>query len=164
MRKSTAKHIALGGVTAALAVVVQCLGGLIPFATYAVPILCASLLSVVTHLCGNRIGWTWYAAVALLGLLLGPDKEAAALFVFLGYYPIIRPKLEQRHFPRLWKFLLFQFQIVLMYGVLIFIFGMDQLLQEATQWGVVFLGIFLVLGNLIFFLWDRALGRIAEKF
>ena len=74
---------------AALAVVIMCMGGIIPMATYVCPMLCSLLLAVVLRLTGRRIAWAWYAAVSLLSLLLGPDKEAAAVFVFLGYYPII---------------------------------------------------------------------------
>ena len=86
--------MALGGVLAALAVVIMSLGGLIPIATYVTPMLCAMLLQAVLLTCGTRVAWAWYGAVALLGLLLCPDKEAAAVYVFLGYYPIVKPKLD----------------------------------------------------------------------
>ena len=49
--------MALGGVLAALAVVVMSLGGLIPVATFVCPMLCMILLRFVCQLCGNRIGW-----------------------------------------------------------------------------------------------------------
>ena len=42
-RKSSASVVALGGVLAALAVVIMSLGGLIPVATYISPMLCAIL-------------------------------------------------------------------------------------------------------------------------
>ena len=58
------------------------------------PMLCAMLLAVVLRLTGRRIAWAWYAAVAVLSLLLGPDKEAAAVFLFLGYSPIIKPWID----------------------------------------------------------------------
>ena len=45
----------------------------------------------VLKTCGVRIAWAWYGAVAILSLLLAPDKEAAAVFAFLGYYPIVTP-------------------------------------------------------------------------
>ena len=52
MRHNSAKNMALGGVMAALALVVMCLGGMIPLATYVCPMFCAVLLMVVLKLTG----------------------------------------------------------------------------------------------------------------
>ena len=90
-RNSPAGNVALGGILAALAVVIMAMGPLLPVATYVCPMLCALLLQVVLKTCGSRIAWAWYGAVALLSLLLAPDKEAAVVFTFLGYYPIVKP-------------------------------------------------------------------------
>ena len=72
----------MGGVFAALAVVIMNLGGLIPMATYVCPTLCMVILSFVHMACGRRIAWSWYAAVSILSLLMSPDKEAAAVFAW----------------------------------------------------------------------------------
>ena len=53
-RKSPASVMALGGVLAAVAVVIMSLGGLIPVATYVSPMLCAILLQMVLLFCGVR--------------------------------------------------------------------------------------------------------------
>ena len=83
-KRTPASSVALGGVLAVLAVVVMCLGTIIPVATYVCPMLCALLLQVVLKTCGVRIAWAWYGAVAILSLLLAPDKEAAAVFAVSG--------------------------------------------------------------------------------
>ena len=119
MRRSPAKQIALGGVLAALAVVIMSFGGLIPIATYLSPMLCMLMLRLVCLICGRRIGWAWYGAVAILALLLSADKEAAAVFAFLGYYPIVKPRLDKLRFSMFWKLLLFNSAMVLMYWLLI---------------------------------------------
>lgn len=150
---------ALGGVTAALAVVIMCLGGVIPLTTFVCPVLCMLLLQLVARMVGNRIGWAWYGAVAILTLLLGPDKEAAALFVFLGYYPLVKPKLERLPAPWLWKVILFNASVLIMYTLLIRLFGMNELVAEFQQTGTVLLLVTLALGNLTFFLLDRILSR-----
>ena len=87
--------MALGGIFAALAVVIMSMGGLIPVATFVCPMFCMILLRLVSQLCGRRIGWTWYGAVAILGLLLGPDKEAAAVFLVIGHYPVWKPVIDR---------------------------------------------------------------------
>lgn len=157
-RSTPASRMALGGVLAALAVVIMSLGGLIPIATYVSPMLCAILLQAVLMSCGKRVAWAWYGAVALLGALLSPDKEAAAVFVFLGYYPIVKPKLDGIHPSWLWKGVLFNVSIGVMYFLLLRIFGMTELGAEFAEFGFVMLLVLLAMGNVTFFLLDRLLG------
>ena len=164
MRENSAKPVALGGVTAALALVIMCMGGLIPVATYVCPMLCAIILSFVLHLCGKRIAWAWYGVVSILSALLGPDKEAAAVFVFLGYYPILKPRMDRLPLAPVWKLLLFNIAVLLMYAVLIRILGMEQLVSEAREMGTVLLIVMLILGNATFALLDLVLKRLARKF
>ena len=135
MRNGQAKAMALGGVMAALAVVVMCPGGLIPVATFVCPMVCMLILRTVQTVCGYRIGWAWYGAVAILSLLLGPDKEAAAVFAFLGYYPLVKSRLDGKKFGLVFKLLLFNAAIGLMYGALIFLFGMAELASEYREMG-----------------------------
>lgn len=162
MRK-TSKDVALGGMMAALAIVIMCLGGLIPVATFVCPMLCMLLLVVVLRTCGRRIAWAWYGAVSILSVLLSPDKEAAAVFLFLGYYPIIKPDMDRMRLKWLWKLLLFNGAVLLMYWLLMGIFGMSQISAEFEELGTVLTIIMLLLGNLIFFLLDRLLDRLPRK-
>lgn len=162
MRRYEARGIALGGMMAALAVVVMSLGGLIPVATFVCPMLCMLLLAFVSRMCGRRIGWAWYGAVAVLSLLLGPDKEAAAVFLFLGFYPLLKPRLETLRLCWLWKGLLFNTAILLMYWLLIHLFGMAQIAAEYQELGTVMTAIMLGLGNVTFFLLDRVLTRFGK--
>lgn len=164
MRRSPAKNVALGGVFAALAVVIMSMGGLIPFATYVSPVICMLMLRFVMTLCGSRMGWAWYGTVAILSLLLSADKEAAAVFVFLGYYPIVKPKLDAARFSFLWKLLLFNTAVTIMYWLLMTVFGMDALAAEFREMGTVLLIVTLLLGNVTFILLDRILGgKIKRK-
>ena len=157
-RNSPASRMALGGVLASLAVVIMSLGGLIPIATYVSPMLCAVLLQVVHLSCGHQVAWAWYGAVAILAVLLSPDKEAAAVFVFLGYYPIVKPKLDKSRPAWLWKGLLFNVSIGVMYFLLLKVFGLAQLGEEFTEFGLGMLAVLLLMGNITFFLLDRLLG------
>ena len=147
---------------AALAVVIMCMGGLIPVATYVSPMLCAMILNVLLSLCGEKMAWVWYAAVSLLSLLLGPDKEAALVFLFLGHYPIVKLKLDRLRAGRLLKLLLFNGSVCLLYGVMIRLLGMDQVLAEFTEMGMIMLVILILLGNVTFFLLDILLTRWSQ--
>ena len=162
-RNSPASRMALGGVLAALAVVIMSLGGLIPIATYVSPMLCAVLLQVVLLSCGHQVAWAWYGAVAILAVLLSPDKEAAAVFVFLGYYPIVKPKLDKSRPAWLWKGLLFNGSVVVMYWLLIQLLGLSQVMEDFEGMGAAMLAALLILGNVTFFLLDRLLGMRPKK-
>ncbi len=157
--RSQAKRMALGGVTAALAVVVMCLGTLIPVATYMVPMLLCLFLGFLKPMLGVKYGIAWYLTVAILGLLMAPDKEAAALFAFLGYYPLVKSWLDKKPFAIMWKLVLFNITILAMYWLLMNLFGMAALRQEFQELGAVMTVATLIIGNVTFFLMDRLLGR-----
>lgn len=163
MRSSSVKAIALGGMLCAVAVVIMCLGGLIPFATFICPMLATVVCYIVLRSCGKKITWCWYIAVAILSILLAPDKEAAAVFVFLGYYPILKIGFDKHRFSWIYKIILFNCAIVVMYFLLFSVFGMAQLSEEYAQLGSIGGCIMLLLGNATFFLLDRLLSILNRK-
>lgn len=147
----------MGGVFAALALVVMCLGGLIPVATFVCPMVCCLIVQVVMGACGKRTAWTCYAAVSILSVLLAPDKEAAGIFVFLGYYPMVKPKLDSMKLGFVWKLLLFNASIALAYFLMLKLLGKGELAEEYAGMGAFLTGVMVVLGNVTFFLLDRLL-------
>jgi hypothetical protein len=66
-------------------------------------------------------------------------------------------------FSVLWKLLLFNISIGVMYFLLIHLLGMDQIAAEYADLGSVLTVIMLVLGNATFFLLDMVLGRLNFK-
>lgn len=144
---------------AAAAVVLMSIGTIIPIATYAAPVLCMMVGQLVLKFCGKRIAWAWYAAVTVLSLLLAPDKEAAAVFAVLGYYPIVKPKLDRMKGKLLWKTLLFNGSILLLYWLLLKVMGIEQLVQDFSEMGVIMTVVLLLLGNVTFFMVDKLLSR-----
>ena len=162
MRKET-KAVALGGMLGAVAMVIMLLGGLIPVSTYICPVMCMLILQTALNLCGKKIAWAWYIMVALLSLLLGPDKEAAALLVLMGYYPIIKPKMDRLPLKVLWKLVFFNAITVFMYTVVVALLGLEAILVEHTLLGYASLALMILLGNATFFLLDRILTKFATK-
>ena len=163
MRNGQAKVMALGGILAAVAMVIMCLGGLIPLATYICPMLCTIAGFLVLQFCGKKIAWVWYVVVAILSLLMSPDKEAAAIFLVLGYYPIVKPSFERSRLCWLWKLLLFNSSVVLLYVALIRLFGFADLSSDFAVLGTVGLVVMLVLGNAVFILLDMVLNMLSRK-
>ena len=157
MARRDTYSVALGGVLAALAVVIMTLGTMIPVATFVCPMMCMGILAMVDIRCGNRISWAWYGAVTVLSLLLSPDKEAAAVFTALGYYPIIKPKLDKLPLKWLWKLLYFNVVILALYWLLMHVFGVAQIIEEFAELGTIMTCVTLLLGNVSFVMIDRLL-------
>ena len=151
--------MALGGVLAALAVVIMSMGTLIPVATYVCPMICCLILQLILKICGKKIAWSWYGAVSILSLLMAPDKEAAAVFLALGYYPILKPKFDRKRGKLFWKLLFFNAVTLVTYWLLMHIFGFDQITAEFSEMGLLLTVAMLLLGNVTFFLLDKLLEK-----
>lgn len=158
-RKESSK-IAFCGLMVALSVALMLTGGLIPIATYCAPMAGGILLLPIMLEYGKKAAWTAYAAVSLITLLLGADKEAAFFYIFLGYYPLVKWEIERiknRRFHLLCKLLVFNASIVIMYLILGFLFNMQAIIEEFTQMGSVLLVIFLLMMNACLLLYDKLL-------
>ena len=93
-----------------------------------------------------------------MSLLLSADKEAAAVFVFLGYYPILKPKLDKLPLKWLWKLILFNVAILLLYTLLLHVFGVAQVIEDFEELGTVMTIVTLIMGNATFFMLDKLLS------
>ena len=159
MRKS--RKMALTGMLCALAVVIMMLGGVIPLATFCCPALAGLMLIPVFVECGEKLSWCAYAAIAALSLILCPDKEAALLLAFIGYYPILRWRLDQLRsgFVRvIAKLGVFNLAVAAMYALSILVLQMDQILREYQEMGLALTAACLLVGNVTLLLYDRLIA------
>lgn len=161
-----AKQMALGGMLIAVAVVIMCMGSMIPVNTYVCPVLCILMTRPVILSCGKRIAWCYYMAVGILGLMLAPDKEAAAVYVFLGYYPMIKPffdRLPGKVLPILGKGVLFTLAGAAVYWLLLAVIGLETLQAEFQGMGAAAMFLLLVVWDFLFLMVDRLLGMKYRK-
>ena len=153
--------MALTGMLCALAVVIMMLGGVIPLATFCCPALAGLMLVPVFVECGEKLSWCAYAAIAVLSLILCPDKEAALLFAFIGYYPILRWRLDQlrsRLIRVVAKLGVFNLAVLAMYALSILVLQMDQILREYQEMGLALTIACLLIGNITLLLYDRLIA------
>ena len=154
------RRMALCGLLSALSVVLMSLGGVIPLATFACPML--ALLCLIPILCeyGGRTALLVYGVAAVLSLLLCADKEMALFYTFLGWYPVLRPRLGQ--VPRLLRILskcvLFSGAMGVMYLLILYLFRLEAVVAEFSMYSPLMLASLLALGNVVFLLFDRTLG------
>ena len=165
--RQQSRRMALGGVMAALTVVILSLGSLIPLATFVSPLLAMVCLIPLVCRYGPGTALTVYAGAGILSLFLCADKELAFLYVFLGWYPALRPRLERlssKAIKAAIKCVLFSAAMVAMYLLLIYLFRMEAVAAEFAEYSALAVAGLLVLGNVTFLLFDRALGQLMRLY
>ena len=164
MNKSV--RIAFCGMVTALGTVLMFLTGLISIGTYAFPALAGVLNIVIVIEMGVRWAWPVYTATAVLSVLIAGDKEAALLFVlFFGYYPIIKAILERigkKALTYLLKFAIFNAAMILGFFLAIHLLGVPE--ESFPLAGIYLPWVFLVLGNLVFLLYDYVISGLGVTY
>ena len=160
--------VALCGMAVAFSVVLMLLGAILPVAMFIAPALGGILIAVVQAECGARPAWTAYAAASVLGVLLVPDKETALFFVaLLGYYPLVKPWFDRLRPAVLRvgaKLLLCNGSVLVLYGVLLVFFPGGQMADELQAAALVMAAVTLLIGNVAFLLFDRALANLLRLY
>lgn len=156
------------GVMCGLSIVLMLRGSIIPFATFCAPAMSGLLLMPVAVECGMRLAWVCYGAISALAVLFVPDKEMAAIFVFLfGCYPLLKAYIQRipgRGLQFLVKAGFFNGTVLAMYGMLLFIFPMPSLVEEFAQTAQWMLAALLVMGNVCFWIYDVALNNVLHVY
>ena len=157
-RQST--RIALSGMLVALSVVLMLTGSLIPVMTYVSPLLAGLLLLPLLLEFGAPTAWTAWGAAALIVLLLGLDREAAFFYLFFGYYPILKWRIERLHGKGrklLCKLGLFTVSTAAMYALLAFVIRLAAVLSEFGEMGTWMTVAFFILLIICLMLYDYLL-------
>lgn len=161
-RKQISFKVALGGVAAALSVLLMIAAGLTSTLIYAIPMFTGALLMVLVIELGSGFATAVYVAVSVVSLLILGNKEAAVMYVvFFGYYPILKGLLEKYFKPVLcWiiKYIIFNIAMVASYFIVtkIFMISMEDV-EAFGKWALLLL---LLAGNVVFAMYDVLLTRL----
>ena len=144
------RSLALCGVLAALASALLILGGVLPGLVFCAPILAMAVLLPVLEELGPKTAGTVYAAVSLLALLLVTNRETALVYLFFGWYPMLRPRiaaLPSRLLRLAVRLAVCNTAMLLLYGLVWRLLGLP-----AESGGPLWTALLLVLGSLVFLL------------
>ncbi len=161
--RSGAYRVAFCALMAALGAALMTTGGLIPVATYCSPLLAGILLLPVLCEFGRREAWMVWAVTAALALILSVDKEAGAFYLFLGWYPILKPNFDRiRPKPLSFaaKTLLFAAEVTLMYVLLLYVFALESVLEDHQSAGFALSAAMDGVLVITMLLYDFVLGRL----
>ena len=159
-----ARKMALCGILCALAEGLLLTSGMIPIAVYCGPLLAMIVLLPVREEYGSGAAVTAWCAVALLGLLLVPDKELVGIYLFLGWYPAAQPYLDRLR-PRsvriLCKIAVCDAAVAALYALLLYVFALNAVAEEFADASMLWLVGLFILGNITALVTDEALRRMA---
>ena len=153
MRRSETKRIALCGMMAALSTVILLMGAVLGLGIYLAPMVAGMILLPV----GRSFGWKYHGmlwlVVSVLAFLLVSEIEENLMYLCLfGCYPILYPKLcgLPKGVRTLTKLVLFNGAFLLVELLVMWV-----LVPQAVElW---YLVVLLLLGNVMFLCYDRAL-------
>lgn len=162
----TSVKVSLGGIVAALSLVLMFLTSVIPFGTYAFPTFAGILLVLLVVNLGYGYAFAVYFVTAALSFLLVTDKEAALYYtIFLGYYPIIKSVIERirmRAVQYLVKLILFN---ACMIGAFFIGSALLSIPKESFElFGVYLPWVFLLIGNVFFIFYDICVTRLVTLY
>lgn len=158
----TSVKVALGGVVAALSLVLMFLCSVIPFGTFAFPTFAGILLILLVINLGYGYAAAVYFVTAVLSFLLVTDKEAVLYYTaFLGFYPIVKSLIERipsKVVQYIVKFALFNICIIAAFYIGLLVLSIPK--ESFTLFGVYLPWLFLIFGNIFFILYDLCVTRI----
>lgn len=152
----------MGGIVSALSLVMMISVAVIPFLTYALPAAAGMLIVFMVIETDKKWAFGVYAAVAILGVLLVPDKEVAVMYLaFFGYYPILKAAVEAKlHSAVCWVIKLASFLTSMVISYYLMIKFMGVTIDETEEFGMAAIPILLGMGTLAFVLYDIALTKL----
>ena len=158
----TSVKVALGGVVAALSLVLMFLCSVIPFGTFAFPTFAGMLLILIVINLGYGYAVAVYFVTAVLSFLIVTDKEAVLYYTaFLGFYPIVKSLIERissKVVQYIVKFVLFNACMIAAFYIGILVLSVPK--ESFMLFGVYLPWLFLIIGNVFFILYDLCVTRL----
>lgn len=170
------KKLTLGAMLAAIGAVLLLLGSLFQVLDLSMAAIASFVCIIAVIELGSSWAWIIYAVVGVISVLLRPTSFAPWVYIaFLGYYPIIKEKIERLIKPLSWalKMLCFNVALILSCVVMYFLFTAESpanvfdffntLLGMPTAGTAVAIGLY-VFVNFVFVIYDIALTRLISTY
>ncbi len=166
--KNISYRVALGGIISAFCLLAMFLTGVFPALSFVLPMMTGILMLIMV----NEVNVPWalltYLAVGLLSLFVTYDKGSAMVFIlFFGHYPITYRylnKIPLRILRLLVKLAVFNGCMILFYYINVYLFGLQDLLEAAQDFGKYGTIILLAAMNPFFLMYDYSLDGLCELY
>ena len=153
--RDQSRRMAVCSVAAALGVVVLLLGAVLELGIYVCPMVVGLCLIPIGRRFGVKYQLLLWIVISFLSFLLVPNPEENLVFAGLfGWYPALQPRMQK--LPKILrtflKLLLFNAVVVALEALVLYV-----LVPEAVDSAMLVL--LLLLGNVMFVMYDRVIGR-----
>lgn len=162
MRESS--KAALCGISSGLAIVVMMTTYFAPeLLVYTAPPVAGLLVTFIVEELGKKWAGGVYAAISLLSVFLIADKEAAVFFTFFfGWYPIIKPVLDEKirikALRLILKLIIFNCSLAASVAVSNYVFHIDY--SDFGEGGKIFIAVFWVLFIVLLTFYDVLVSKM----
>lgn len=153
--REQSRRMAVCSMTAALGVVVLLLGAVLELGMYVCPMVVGLCLIPIGRRFGVKYQLLLWVVISLLSLLIVPNPEENLVFAGLfGWYPALQPRMQKlpKLLRTLLKLLLFNAVVIALETLVLYV-----LVPEAIDSAMLVL--LLLLGNVMFVMYDRVIGR-----
>lgn len=168
MRNKLAFRISLGGIIAAVCLMLMFCTGMFPMLDYTIPAFAGFLMVVMIVETSPKWAVTTYFVVSALCLVITPNYEASMLFIlFMGYYPILKFYLDQLNnkvFSWSVKYIVFNLAAAVFFLAFQYVFTSVDLLEGMDMFGRFALPLLWLMGNAFFWLYDKVLGQLVDLY
>lgn len=162
MNKKKTKKIAFCGILASLSLVLMFSTTFVPIASFAIPALSGCVLIAVVTETNVKWGFGVYAVVAVLSILIVPDREAALFYIaFAGYYPVLYAvlgRIKNKKLRMLAKLAVFNAAMAVQAFISIKVLNIP--VEEAAIFGKYTIIIMLAVLNAVFIVYDRSMDGL----
>ena len=166
---TSTKKIALCGVLSALAISIMFILGLTGVGVYIGPVISSCILFPILSKFGPKTALLSYLVIAILCLILIPDKEQAIFFCCFGWYPVALvfiDRIKSRALRILIKFSVYSAIVAIMYGFLLRLLGIDPKFSEMKIINITFFSVGAICFIMLDFIYIKAIllwKRISKR-
>ena len=165
---TTAFRVALGGICAAVCLLLMFSSSFLPGLSYAIPVFAGLLMVVMIVETDSKWAIADYCAVSLLCIFITPNFEASLLFIlFMGYYPILQFRLsKEKNKLLVWivKLAVFNIAIVIYYNLFKFIFTSVDMLEGTEFLGKYAIPLLWAEAQICFLVYDKFLSLTIDVY
>lgn len=161
---SNIKKVTFCAMMTALACVFM-LSSYFPYFTYVIAQFAGLFIMVAVIEIDLKWATLAYIASSIIIAIIAEPEAKMLYILFFGYYPIVKVLLERtksRVLEYILKFALFNIAIIFAYAVVAQFIGVE--LENNSTLGNYFLIVLLLMGNVIFPIYDIAVSRVASLY
>ena len=160
--RSSIKQLTVCAMLTALGVILMGIGTLVEVLDISTAVIasCCVVIALIEY--GKGTPWMVYAAISVLSFLLLPNKFPAMIFtLFVGFYPILKEKLDKKHKVIRWVLKELIFNVCLAIIILLYMLLFFESATLAIPLPLIIV-VAVILCEVVFVMYDIALDKMID--